>query len=485
MKQNSLRKNSFAVRWLALAAGGSLLLAGACSDDNDNIVAGTNTSTSSGSGGGMVTNTTPGGCPSKLSDCDGSCVDTQFDPDHCGACDESCAAPLVCSEGSCGLTCEGGTTKCGDKCADTDLDPQHCGKCNNACDAGQVCVDGACVLQCGGTTSPCGDKCVDLTADAANCGSCDNVCIGSDYCAGGVCCSSNEVNCGGACVDLQSDAAHCSVCDNACASGDLCKAGACVAPASCADVLTADPNAADGPHVLDPDGTGMGDPPFTVYCDMKYDGGGWTLISRYSNNPVKDKNWMQNCGAWWLTKTSDAGTVTSPTNDDDMISSAFWKVQAKELRITRTDNAPDHSYTLMTTNNCLGGQNFRAFLTSFGNYEQCAGPWAENNVKYSCDTLLGKDHATTLGFAGTQAANCTNPEIGGLNKISFWADWEGDGSVIMIGGGGSNCMRSDHGIGVTEEADAHFGGSDYDKGDFGDNGKTPPDPKYSLNLWVR
>ncbi len=272
----------------------------------------------------------------------------------------------------------------------------------------------------------------------------------------------------------------------ACASGDVCKGGSCAAPASCADVLAADPNAADGPHVLDPDGTGMGEPPFTVFCDMKYDGGGWTLISRYSNKGAdKNQSWMDNCGAWWLTKTTDAGTVTSPTNDDDMISSAFWKVEAKELRITRTDNAPDHSYTLMTTNDCLGGKTFRAFLTTYFSDPNCGGPWAIDSTKASCDTLLGKDHATTIGFAGTQAANCPGKTLGGLNKISFWADWHGDGSVMMIGGGGDNCMRADHGIGVTEVSDANFGGSDYQKGDFGDDGDTTPDPKYALNLWVR
>ena len=47
---------------------------------------------------------------------------------------------------------------------------------------------------------------------------------------------------------------------------------------------------------------------------------------------------------------------------------------------------------------------------------------------------------------------------------------------MMIGGGGDNCKRADHGIGITEANEAKFGSS-YD---FGDNNNGPQG--YSLNL---
>ena len=35
------------------------------------------------------------------------------------------------------------------------------------------------------------------------------------------------------------------------------------------------------------------------------------------------------------------------------------------------------------------------------------------------------------------------------NNIGFWCDWgDGDGSGMMIGGGGGSCHRADHGIGI-------------------------------------
>ena len=65
----------------------------------------------------------------------------------------------------------------------------------------------------------------------------------------------------------------------------------------------------------------------------------------------------------------------------------------------------------------------------------------------------------------------------------------GDGSVIMIGGGGSSCARADHGIGITEAAQASFmedGGSqtEYDFGYDAETGNAPSQ-SYSLNLWIR
>ena len=55
---------------------------------------------------------------------------------------------------------------------------------------------------------------------------------------------------------------------------------------------------------------------------------------------------------------------------------------------------------------------------------------------------------------------------------------------MMIGGGGSACARADHGIGITEENAAKFGGGTphYDFGYHADNSQTTA---YSLNLWVR
>ena len=49
---------------------------------------------------------------------------------------------------------------------------------------------------------------------------------------------------------------------------------------------------------------------------------------------------------------------------------------------------------------------------------------------------------------------------------------------MMIGGGGKNCARADHGIGITEANDASFKFSlEYDFGYVATK-------SYSLNLWI-
>ncbi|WP_428265998.1 fibrinogen-like YCDxxxxGGGW domain-containing protein [Haliangium sp.] len=68
-------------------------------------------------------------------------------------------------------------------------------------------------------------------------------------------------------------------------------------PDSCADILAADPSAADGDYQLDPDGPG-GDEPYTVRCDMTQFDGGWTRCLRVVNTNAEDlttNDWLDAC----------------------------------------------------------------------------------------------------------------------------------------------------------------------------------------------
>ncbi|KAL9962323.1 hypothetical protein ACROYT_G031414 [Oculina patagonica] len=238
----------------------------------------------------------------------------------------------------------------------------------------------------------------------------------------------------------------------------------------------------DGIYLVNSQGTHT----FAVYCHMTSDGKGWTLAARFSNKD--NKNWMSDSGNWWYDQQVAIGTTTNPFSNTDMISPAFWLVSGREFKITRSDD-PSHTPLLQTTGNCLAGQTFRSKITSYGDFRN-GKVWASNKCLGSCTVQYGGQYKSTDGF---QQAECSG-NIQSANKIGFWCDSDGDGSVMMIGGGGSAraCKRADHGIGITETDSASFiEESSQREHDFG----YCPDPgtcrgsatsqSYSLNLWIR
>ena len=193
---------------------------------------------------------------------------------------------------------------------------------------------------------------------------------------------------------------------------------------------------------------------------------------------------MKESGDWWYDLRSAAGETSNPSVNADMISSSFWQVKGGEFKITRSDDS-SHTPLLQTTGNCLGGQTFRSKITSYGNFRN-GKVWSSDRCLGSCTVQYGGQYKTTDGF---QQAECSS-NIQSSNKIGFWCDLgNGDGSVMMIGGGGKDCNRADHGIGITETDAASFvelGGSasEYDFGYDADTSDSPSQ-SYSLNLWIR
>ncbi|KAL9962524.1 hypothetical protein ACROYT_G031631 [Oculina patagonica] len=223
---------------------------------------------------------------------------------------------------------------------------------------------------------------------------------------------------------------------------------------------------------------------FKVYCHMTNDSKGWTIIARFSNSD--DKNWMNDTGYWWYDQHVAIGTTASPSSNTDMISQAFWLVGGKEFKITRSDDL-SHTPLLQTSDNCLAGQTFRSKITSYGDCRN-GKVWGSNKCLGKCTVEYGGQYKKTNGF---QQAEC-NGSIQSANGIGFWCHGGADGSVMMmIGGGGSACSRTDHGIGIAESDNASLKkktetvtDTDYD---FGHNAETtsPQSKSYSLNLWIR
>jgi hypothetical protein len=143
------------------------------------------------------------GCPEAAPDrCGGDCVSLLTSANHCGGCDEKCAAvanaQVECADGGCTFTCKAGYHACGAACA-VDSDPKQCGPACTACpspaNATATCEANACAIRCASGHADCNgdakDGCeVKLATDPLNCGGC------GESCKGGAC----EL---GACVPVQ------------------------------------------------------------------------------------------------------------------------------------------------------------------------------------------------------------------------------------------------------------------------------------------
>ena len=213
--------------------------------------------------------------------------------------------------------------------------------------------------------------------------------------------------------------------------------------------------------------------PFQSYCHS-----GWLLIARFSNNDRK--NWMKDSGDWWYDRRNAAGATTDPSVNADMFSQAFWMVKGREFKITRSDD-PGHTPLLQTTGNCLNGKSFSSKITSYGDFRN-GKVWSSDRCLGSCMVQYGGQYKTTDGF---QLAGCSS-NIQSSNRIGFWCAYGGgDGSVMMIGGGGDTCSRADHGIGITEANSGSFLDTGHGENDFGYPADASSTQSYSLNLWIR
>jgi hypothetical protein len=462
-------------------------------------------------------------CQPGFVNCNGKCIDPNTDNAFCGAkldcaaanAGKACGAGFVCSKGSCALSCQAGLVDCNGKCIDPKTDNAFCGatgdchgtSAGSACSAGHVCSNGSCALSCQSGLVDCNGKCIDPKADKTYCGATTDcqganagmVCGSGFACINGSCtasCQAGLVNCSNKCVDPQSNPDFCGAkldCLGAnkgttCGAGKACVSGSCkgVVVTSCSDILASGMSTGDGIYTIAPSGG-----PFSVYCDMTKDGGGWTLIARFSNADAK--NWMIDNGDWWYDQTNEQGSPTSRSTNADALSKAFFRVSGDRLKISRSDNVDDTGL-LVTNAGCLGSKTFREFLTGFGNFR--VATWRPggnlNGVAKTCAGSVANNFATTLGFGQAQ---CSDPlGYGAPGALSFWTAFQtGDGAVMTIGGiGGTDstgCRRADHGIGITEAGNPKFADGGEGEADFGHGmlvqGPVPGDPGYALNLFIK
>ena len=191
------------------------------------------------------------GCGPGLTNCNGSCVNTQTSTGNCLTCGNACTTTVAdavptCAAGACSYNCDPTYTSCSGGCWNTQTDANHCGAACSACNlqnAIAACVSGTCEIasclanyaNCSGIPS---DGCnVDTLNDPAHCGSCAACSLpqATAGCSGGACtvasCAANYGNCDGVAsngceTNLQTSAFNCSACGHSCLGG-TCMGGVC------------------------------------------------------------------------------------------------------------------------------------------------------------------------------------------------------------------------------------------------------------------
>jgi hypothetical protein len=203
------------------------------------------------------------GCAAGYADCTDAgagCTASLSAATSCGACGSVCSTPLpMCAPADAGAPstclsqCSGAaSTMCNGSCVDIQTDPGHCGGCNNACAAGSTCMAGVCTCQ-GPKSQACGNcgtqsrtctagvwsawsDCSETPPDACGPGAtkaCDtngSETCGTD-CKWSTCtCNPGDTLCGTTCVNEQTDPQNCGNCGVVCPSGGSCTGGVCLCP---------------------------------------------------------------------------------------------------------------------------------------------------------------------------------------------------------------------------------------------------------------
>lgn len=218
-----------------------VLPTGECGADGKCVTETTDCTATCQPGRGCLPAEPPLTCSDGWTLCDGVCVDTAHNDNHCGQCGHRCAGGTSCQiSGQC--VCSNWQTLCNGECRNTDWDPLNCGACGRRCQLGEVCSNTECKATCHADYKVCGGQrqCADTDWDPDNCSWCGRKCSGKNVvvrkCTLGACegdCVTGFLHCTGnfsvhGCeIDAMNDPNNCGACGVKCSLPKKCVKGRC------------------------------------------------------------------------------------------------------------------------------------------------------------------------------------------------------------------------------------------------------------------